>query len=331
MNNLLSFTAKASGKIIISGEHAVVYGQPALAMAVERFATTTITSYPKNAVIFDLINLNYRASWELSQLQLLQRQIKNRFTDFSKKHCRIDEVLEYPWELVLYAFTCFCEKFAVTKLNGVMIRVESTIPVGYGMGSSAAVIISLLRALSVFFAMSIADAELVHLGREIEKMQHGQSSGLDLYLALHGGCVLWQNGIVEERPLPVLSIFLVDTGKPKSSTGACVTQVAAHLHDSLLLQDFAAVTRALDEALLAQNLSNAQDAVCENQRILERIGVVPQKVQAFVKEVEVRGLAAKICGAGAVSGDNGGVVLVLGEKDNITDLIQKYKFKIINN
>lgn len=331
MNNLPLCTAKASGKIILSGEHSVLYGQPALAMAIERFATTTITSYPEKKILFDLNKLNYRESWELSQLQLLQQQIQNRYTDFLAGCCDINDVLIHPWDLVLYAFAYFIEKFALTKLPGIMIKVESNILVGYGMGSSAAVIVGLLLVLSEFFSVSFTDVECVSLGREIEKMQHGQSSGLDLYLALHGGCVLWQNGVIEERPLPTLPIFLVDTGKPENSTGACVMQAAAHLRDSLLLNDFAVVTKALDEALLAQNLANAQDAVRENQRLLERIGTVPLKVQAFVKEIEGRGLAAKICGAGAVSGDKGGVAMVLGEKDNIIDLIQKYKFKIIVN
>jgi mevalonate kinase len=56
-----------------------------------------------------------------------------------------------------------------------------------------------------------------------------------------------------------------------------------------------------------------QSLIRENHRLLCRIGVVPQKVQQFVSEVEAAGGAAKVCGAGSVRGDSGGAVLVLAD------------------
>jgi mevalonate kinase len=65
----------------------------------------------------------------------------------------------------------------------------------------------------------------------------------------------------------------------------------------------------------------------ENHRLLCRIGVVPQKVQQFVADVETAGGAAKICGAGAVRGQNGGVVLVMADFMPTT-LASKYGYKV---
>ena len=79
--------------------------------------------------------------------------------------------------------------------------------------------------------------------------------------------------------------------------------------------DFAAVTREMEQALAANDPDRIREAVRENHRLLQVIGVVPDKVASFIRAIEALGGAAKICGAGATAGDRAGVVWVSTDAD----------------
>jgi len=81
----------------------------------------------------------------------------------------------------------------------------------------------------------------------------------------------------------------------------------------------------VEAALAANDRRDIRDAVRENHKLLTKIGVVPEKVQSFIREVEAAGHAAKICGAGAVAGENGGMVLVFANQQPDA-LCQKYGY-----
>jgi len=73
---------------------------------------------------------------------------------------------------------------------------------------------------------------------------------------------------------------------------------------------FEKITDGLQKALCAGDAPTVRDVVKEQHRLLCEIGVVPEKVRRFIRQIEDDGGAAKICGAGSVRGDRGGVVLV---------------------
>ena len=70
-----------------------------------------------------------------------------------------------------------------------------------------------------------------------------------------------------------------------------------------------------------------QAAVRENHKLLVKIGVVPDPIQQFIKDVEKWGGAAKTCGAGAVAGDSAGIVMVIAENPPI-ELCQRYGYEL---
>jgi hydroxymethylglutaryl-CoA synthase len=320
----------APGKVILSGEHSVVYGQPALAMAVNRYATATITREKQSQVLFDLADLAHRSHLTFGGLRDLKERIKRKYHRFIRGEYTIRDVLQKPFELAQVALGIITDSHQLSLPHGVKIHVQSDIPIGCGMGSSAATIVSVMHAVSSYLQVPISDEALYQLALEAENMQHGNSSGLDLRMAMHGGCVYTHGDQVQSRTVPAFPLYLINTGTPVSSTGQCVEATAAHFKSQQLCQDFGAVTNAMDQAMQQHSFSGMQQAIRDNHQLLVKIGVVPEKVQRFVSEVESIGAAAKICGAGAVLGDQAGAVLVAAEdKSAISLLCARFGYNII--
>ena len=322
----LTITARAPGKIILSGEHAVVYGKPALAMAVNHFVTTTISQHVGNDIRFQLLTSKF--SHTLQDLRILKREITERYQNYLHGKCLIKDVLRDPLELIQYAFIYLVDELALTLKNGWQITIKSTLPIGCGMGASAAVILSLLHVLVSYCSCSLPVDKYLYFGKEIENLAHGRSSGLDIFLTLHGGCYLFSNGDVHRRSMPSIPLVLVNTGRPRTSTGECVTAIAECFQHSGIADDFTEVAMVMDIALQQGNLSAVQQCMRVNHKLLQYIGVVPSRVARFIAEIEKLGNAAKISGAGAVSGDHAGIVLVLGTAP-ILDVVQKYGYETL--
>lgn len=320
----------APGKLILSGEHAVVYGQPALAMAVNRYVKATVTRETVPQVLFDLSDLSHRSRLSYDALHLLKEKIKQKYYRFISGDYSIRDVLQKPFELAQFAMGMLAESLNLTLPHGVKIQVQSDLPIGCGMGSSAATIVSVMQAMSQYMQLDIPQDKLYKLALEVENMQHGHSSGLDLRVAMQGGCLYMQGQEIEERAIPSLPMYLVNTGTPITTTGQCVEKAAPFFKSEQLKSDFAAVTQSMDKALQQQSWRDMQHAIRRNHQLLVQIGVVPEKIQTFISQMEAAGGAAKICGAGAVAGDKAGAVLVVMEDKNvITSAASRFGYNVI--
>lgn len=320
----------APGKLILSGEHAVVYGNPALAMAVNRYVTATITRERLPQILFDLSDLAHNSCLNIDSLKHLKDKIKLKYHRFIRGEYSIRQVLQKPFELAQVALGICAESLNLSLPHGVKIHVQSTIPIGCGMGSSAATIISVMHAISNYMQMPLSQDALFKLALETENMQHGHSSGLDVRVALQGGCIYVTGSTIAHRSVPSLPMYIINTGTPITTTGQCVEKVAPHFQQSSIGDDFAAVTMAMDSALQHQAWANLYDTVRTNHQLLVKIGVVPEKVQQFIMQVQAIGGAAKICGAGAIAGETAGIVLVVGEDKNaLTALCHQFGYHIM--
>jgi mevalonate kinase len=321
---------RAPAKLILSGEHAAVYGKPALAIAVNRYAEAEAASQLAPIISFDLGDLAYQQALRFASLDRLKARIKNKYRRFLRGEFKIRQVLKKPVELAQFAFSLFFEVLNVRPTQGVKIKVQSDIPMGCGMGSSAAIILSVIHVLARHLDLSLPTETLFRMALEVENLQHGYSSGLDLRISQQGGCLFMRDGEVETRALPQLPFYLINTGSPLSSTGECVSQVEPLFRASSIGDDFAAVTLAMDQALQAQNHQSFRDTIRRNHQLLNQLGVVPEKVRQFIAEVEALGGAAKICGAGSVAGDQAGVVMsVTDEVAALTEICARYRYSLI--
>lgn len=301
--------AIAPGKLILSGEHAVVYGRPALAMAIDRFAESTITATPSDEISFDLLDLKQNERFTLRALRDMKGRIARNYDLFLNGQLSIRDVMHKPIELFEFAFITLLDGLHL-KAEGLNIQTHSNIPIGCGLGSSAASALSLLRGVGHFFRVEFRPDWYLKYSLEVERLQHGHPSGVDSYISLHGGCALFQQGSATPVPLPRDTMYLVNTGTPAATTGECVVQVRRQFEHDIIWNDFEAVTRRLADAIRANHLDGVRACIRENHRLLIRIGVVPPRVQQFIDEIELTGGAAKICGAGSVMGDAAGIVLV---------------------
>jgi mevalonate kinase len=323
--------AVAPGKLILSGEHAVVHGRPALAMAVNRNAQTFITEDGAAGMVsFDLANLQQGPeSFTLRALREFHGRIQRNYEEFLAGQLSIRDVLHKPVNLFQFAFVTVMDGLHLKMGSGVNVRLNSNIPIGCGMGSSAATILSVLRGLGHYYRVEFRPEWYSRYSLEVENLQHGQASGLDTYVSMHGGCVRFQNGEAQELPLPRVPLYIVNTGLPQSTTGEAVAAVAGrHGASSPVWDHFEGVVNQMQKALQRDDLKGFQRALRENHRLLGEIGVVPGRVGDFVAEVEQAGAAAKICGAGAVAGDNAGMVLV-ASRETPADLCARYGYELM--
>jgi mevalonate kinase len=312
-------------KVILSGEHSVVYGAPAIGAPLSLFLYSRWTETPDDARIV----LNYKSacteivsSW--AALPPLLAKYRARFASFKKGEAGVGSILPQPHDLVTLIFATFHERFC-PETGGISLAIDTEIPISSGLGSSSSLILNLLQGLLRLSHNELPKNELLDMAKDIEDFQHGTSSGLDLALVSADQPLVYIKGQGIVRPMPPVAsgIVLVNSGKPIVSTGQCVAEVRRRFaDDKALWKDFAACTLQIETACIVQDNRAMKDGVAENQKLLERIGVVPEKVKMFINRCFDHGIAAKICGAGAVSGDTAGMIWALADDDDTMQSLQ---------
>ena len=145
-------TSSAPGKIILFGEHAVVYGRPALAVPVTQVqATATVSENSRGGVMIEAPNINLSA--DLSSLPS-----------------------DHP---LVFVINSVFSTLKISNPPACTVYLQSTIPVASGLGSGAAVSVAIIRALSGFLGKPLPDEKVNFLAFEAEKLYHGTPSGID--------------------------------------------------------------------------------------------------------------------------------------------------------
>ena len=275
-------TATAPGKIILFGEHAVVYGQPALAVPVPAVRARAIVSpapdLPRGEIRLTAPAVALEdASWaELSPTHPLAKAIA----------------------LTLAAA-------GVAQPPAVRLRVSSTIPVAAGLGSGAAVTVAVARALSAFLGHPLDDPSVNAIAYEVEKIHHGTPSGIDNTVITYAQPVYFVRGqplrtFAVQRPFTVV---IADSGIP-APTAEAVGDVrrAAQAEPARFEALFAAVGRVVEAAYQAitQGTPEALGPLMdENHTLLQQMGVSCPTLDRLVAAARAAGAAgAKLSGGG---------------------------------
>ncbi len=183
-----AITASAPGKIILFGEHAVVYGQPAIAVPVRQVqAKAIVLARPGQAGI-----------------QIHAPEIA---LDSPLQNLPIEDAIGQAIHLTLQALK-------VTNPPGFSIKISSTIPLAAGMGSGAAVSVAIIRAVAAFLGRSLPDETVNQIAFEVEKLHHGTPSGIDNTVITYQKPVFFIKGqpIQTFTPRYPLTFVIGDTG-----------------------------------------------------------------------------------------------------------------------
>ena len=306
--------ARAPGKIILSGEHAVVYGAPAIVCAIRRY--TTVGFAPLHRIRTALTGISAGKHYRTAALQRLKEKLDQRFDQYSRGERAVQNILHRPDDLVIYSLATLFQHlplpgFSENRHLPVPGRLssQSELPLGAGMGSSAAAIAATLVLYENLIGRPMSDQQRFERVRFCERLQHGKGSAIDAAATVYGGLQTLQDG----NPAPLAATlgdgwYWILSGIPAVSTGESVAHVRKqHGHDHSLWQQFAATTTALQTALTTG--ADPRPALRENHRLLTHIGVVPAPAAALIRDIETAGGAAKISGAGAHRGDGGGIIL----------------------
>jgi mevalonate kinase len=201
-------TASAPGKIILFGEHAVVYGCPALAVPVMQVKATVLlsTDLSTDFVAESRIGTDFLGEDWRSRI-LIEAPDIGLFST-------LEELLlnQTPHPLATVIINVF--QFLEVPPPPLKIHITSTIPVASGLGSGAAVSVALIRALSSVVHCPLSDEQVNALAYEIEKLHHGTPSGIDNTVITYARPVYFVRGqpIETLRVARPFTLVIGDTG-----------------------------------------------------------------------------------------------------------------------
>lgn len=292
--------ASATGKVILFGEHAVVYGQPAIAVPVTQVRATATIEPASPAAGLTIVAAD------------LDKQV-------SLAAAPQDEPLATAARLVL-------EHLAAPEPDAAL-AIRSTIPIASGMGSGAAVSTAIVRAIAGFLGCTLNPADISALVFEVEKIHHGTPSGIDNTVIAYEQPVYF----VRQRPIERLTVgepftlLVGDTGVP-SPTGKIVGQVRKRWqreppHYDALFDQVGDIAREARRAIEAGDVDALGPLMDENHALLIEIGVSSSKLNNLVEAARLAGaLGAKLSGAG-----RGGNMIALVEDDDVEQVTKALK------
>ena len=293
-----AISSTASGKIILFGEHSVVYGHPAIAIPVTEVKARAIIRAaprsPSGEIFVDAPDINLRSSYhDLPQ----------------------DHPLAAAIRLVKSALS-------ISNPPACQIRVTSTIPIAASLGSGTAVSVALIRSLSAFMGRPLPDEQVSKLAYEVDRIHHGNPSGID------NSVITYAKPVYFERNEPIqiinmavpLTILIADTGIPSPTS---ITVNDLNMRWEADPQRYNNIFFSVEEIVISARTAIETGKSIElgllmsrNHNLLRDLGVSSPELDHLVKSaLHVGALGAKMSGGG-----RGGNMIALPNQEDIVSL-----------
>jgi mevalonate kinase len=295
-------TSSAPGKIILFGEHAVVYGRPALAVPVTQVhADVEVLDASRAGIWIDAPNVNLHA--ELNTLPS-----------------------DHPIASVIHNFLFLSRTSPSPAGRGARgegrfpnldIKITSTIPVASGLGSGAAVTVALTRTLSSHLNFPMTDEEINSFTYEIEKLYHGTPSGIDNTVVTYAKPVYFIKGQSIET-FTVGGLFTIVIGNTGISTptkesvgGVRKLWEADKEKWEGVFDEVGEIARQARIAIESGKWKDLGELMNQNHALLQEMTVSSLELDALVSAARKTGaLGAKLSGGG-----RGGNMIALVEEN----------------
>ena len=306
--------ASAPAKVILFGEHFVVYGSPAILAAINKRvsvdARTMIHDENKIVIRSDIgVAGEYHNNGEFNALE-----------GGSKAKSVLDPLYGAIRQVLLMN----------NKKNiGIEIGISSTVPPGIGLGSSAASCVATVAAVDSLFQRNPSRQRVCELAIESERLIHKRTSGADCYISTFGGLMQYYGKSKSFKNIDTnksLSLVVASTGI-KHSTSDLVAGVKRFKDKNRIL--FESLSKQASDiclqactAIESGKYDKIGELMNENQLILQQIGISHHKVHEIIDLCSKAGaIGAKITGAGG----GGAVIALAASKQESTKIASHIK------
>jgi len=295
--------ASAPGKIILFGEHFVVYGMKAVLCSIDKRITATSQFIDEKMIrIRSSLGESEISTDSLDNLEKVQQKFMKPFFYVAQKAIKEN-----------------------SAKNGIEIVLESEIPPGVGLGSSSAACVAVTASVNGLFCKLSKD-DVVKIAIQAERTIFEQNSGADSSVSTFGGLVSYdlKDGFVDIVSRNDLS-FIISNSAQVHNTQDIVRQVRnfkeknENLFNELCREETDIVDNAIS-SLKKNNLNELGSLMLKNHDLLKQIGVSTEKIDLLVQEARRTSYGAKITGAGG-----GGCVISLVDNSNSEDTLNNLR------
>ncbi len=312
----------APGKVYLIGEHAVVYGQPAIIASVNKRTYVNIEP-SQNITYLDLAWPDISHTWSQDEIFQLTRKtlelwnIGNKKKDFS-------ELTSFIKKNGYEGYRGSVLGIAMKMLGvggGFSITIDTKIPIGAGLGSSASRAAAITKAIAELFNKKISLEKINEIAYQQEKIIHGTPSGGDNTACCFGGLVWFKKdqpqneirSLKKDIPYQLQNFIFVDAGQPKKNTGELVQQVQNlnKEYRTERVKKIGEMSHKMLDALKRKDFQKMKAIINQTQKNLAELGVSTKEINEISRAVQKIDGGAKLCGAGG-----GGIVLCYHEDKN---------------
>ena len=272
--------SKAPGKIILFGEHAVVYGYPAIAVPIDavQVRVSILPVIIENQSIIKIRNISWHEDipfTELDEYDPIRTSVENIYAHINQKPPHFE------------------------------MTISSSIPIASGLGSSAALAVAITRCMSQFLGIYLSNDEINALAYKSEEIQHGSPSGIDNSVITLDQPILFKKSkpVSQIKIKSSIDIILADTGK-RTLTKEVVAFVKQSLENEpdfikSILVEIGDVVEKAAKALLYGEVKQIGSLMVRNHIALKKLGVSSIELDRLVESALKNGaLGAKLCGGG---------------------------------
>lgn len=325
----------APGKLILIGEHTVVYGKPALITAINKRCFATIKERTDKKIIIFSKNYGEKITTEIDGIfkKFYKAQddwglfIKGNDVEILKK------ITSSPLDYAQIIIGQFLDFFKIKSVGGLDLEIDSEIPVGSGMGSSAALAVSIISALFLIAKKDINKEKINEIALLCERIKHGRPSGADNSSSVYGGLIRFQKDqniklvTLESYQEAFENYYIVNTGTPEESTGEMVRRVSEFYEENpieaeRIFSEQEKLTERLLEIFRNRSYDGTGEIIKRAEENLEKLGVVSDLTKDLIRKIEKNGGFSKVCGGGGRR-NKSGIILIFSHNLQLLNNVLK--------